>query len=303
MTIRVAKLRGGQAAEMINSHRWCCRRLSTRNLSSCSFPAPLLRSRMWFQTDCRTELEPVNRICSRVSTQTASIEHRPFSSQCSNSFSKQTVGRVCSQSFHSRNRTLRGQSCSELQYRDFSSFMSNGGNLQVMNNARSIVAPTTIVSTTIVYLNPLMSKLPISDQKLSSGLLLNRQPCRCMSLDSFRRYSAPDFPPVALAQNLLETCHMWTALPWWAAIPLATCMLRSVVTLPLSIYTQHVLAKVQSLQTESRQLAGELQQEVAVAKHKFGWTDRQAKMHFAVNVCCRFRTASEMPVFWEFQEF
>lgn len=41
---------------------------------------------------------------------------------------------------------------------------------------------------------------------------------------------------VGYAQDLLLFVHNSTGLPWWAAIVLATALLRSVVTLPLAFY-------------------------------------------------------------------
>lgn len=41
---------------------------------------------------------------------------------------------------------------------------------------------------------------------------------------------------VAYAQNTIITIHDVSGLPWWASIMLTTVLLRSLVTLPLSLY-------------------------------------------------------------------
>ena len=57
---------------------------------------------------------------------------------------------------------------------------------------------------------------------------------------SFAYYASPEFPPVGYAQELLELTHSSTGLPWWATIAVTTFALRSVITLPLFIYSSKV---------------------------------------------------------------
>lgn len=56
--------------------------------------------------------------------------------------------------------------------------------------------------------------------------------------------------PVAaihVAQNVLQNVHEHSHLPWWAVIVGSTFALRSVVTLPLAVHQQKVLAKIELL--------------------------------------------------------
>ncbi|CAI9587152.1 unnamed protein product [Staurois parvus] len=93
-----------------------------------------------------------------------------------------------------------------------------------------------------------------------------------------------DSAPVHLAENVLLSLQEITGLPWWANIMCATVMLRTAVTLPLSIYQMYILAKVENLQSEIERLAKELQYEVSVYGKQQGWSDKDAKFHFRKNM-------------------
>ncbi|XP_044132925.1 cytochrome c oxidase assembly protein COX18, mitochondrial [Bufo gargarizans] len=93
-----------------------------------------------------------------------------------------------------------------------------------------------------------------------------------------------DSAPVHLAENVLTSIQEVTGLPWWANIMCTTVALRTVVTLPLSIYQMHILGKVEKLQSEIQNLAKELRYEVAVYGKQHGWSDKVAKFHFRKNL-------------------
>ncbi|CAH2301431.1 mitochondrial inner membrane COX18 [Pelobates cultripes] len=93
-----------------------------------------------------------------------------------------------------------------------------------------------------------------------------------------------DSAPVHLAENVLVTLQEATGLPWWANIICATIALRTVVTLPLSVYQMHILAKVEKLQPEIEQLTRRLRYEVSVYGKQHGWNDKVAKFHFTKNL-------------------
>ena len=52
---------------------------------------------------------------------------------------------------------------------------------------------------------------------------------------------------VHLAQSVLQNVHDHSHLPWWAVILGSTFVLRSAVTLPLAVYQQKILAKMELL--------------------------------------------------------
>lgn len=73
-------------------------------------------------------------------------------------------------------------------------------------------------------------------------------------------------------------------LPWWGSIALSTVLLRSIVTLPLVIYSLHVMARVELLQPEIASLSQELKKEVAMAVKKFGWDTKTARYKYNFTV-------------------
>lgn len=111
---------------------------------------------------------------------------------------------------------------------------------------------------------------------------------RSISQSFHSEYLSPNFPPIGLAQNVLETIHTSIGLPWWATIALATFTLRTVITLPLMIYSLHNVSKVEKLQPEIKALAEELGAEIKHAQLQNKWSSRIAKYHFKWNVSCGF---------------
>ncbi|XP_072261449.1 cytochrome c oxidase assembly protein COX18, mitochondrial [Pyxicephalus adspersus] len=93
-----------------------------------------------------------------------------------------------------------------------------------------------------------------------------------------------DSAPVHLAENVLISLQEVTGIPWWANILCATVILRTAVTLPLSIYQMYILAKVENLQSEIESLAKRLRYEVSVYGKQQGWSDKVAKFHFNKNM-------------------
>jgi inner membrane protein COX18 len=45
------------------------------------------------------------------------------------------------------------------------------------------------------------------------------------------------------AERFFEGVHFYTHLPWWAVIACCTFTLRSLITLPLAVYQNKILAK------------------------------------------------------------
>ena len=107
---------------------------------------------------------------------------------------------------------------------------------------------------------------------------------RPFSREGFDYYMSPEFPPIRCAEKLLETMHDSTGLPWWASLAVTTIMLRTLVTLPLSIYASFITVRIERLQPELKELAKQLAGEVAMATRKFSWKQVTAKRHFKRNV-------------------
>ncbi|XP_018425896.1 PREDICTED: mitochondrial inner membrane protein COX18 [Nanorana parkeri] len=93
-----------------------------------------------------------------------------------------------------------------------------------------------------------------------------------------------DSAPVHLAESALISLQEVTGLPWWASILCTTVVLRTAVTLPLSIYQMNILAKVENLQSEIASLAKQLHYEVSVYGKQQGWSEKDSKFHFRKNM-------------------
>ncbi|XP_045713838.1 cytochrome c oxidase assembly protein COX18, mitochondrial isoform X4 [Phyllostomus hastatus] len=90
--------------------------------------------------------------------------------------------------------------------------------------------------------------------------------------------------PVRGAEELLLGAHNATGLPWWSTVILTTVALRSAVTLPLAAYQHYILAKVENLQPEIKNIARHLNQEVAIHAHQLGWSKRVARLTYLKNM-------------------
>ncbi|KAM5338180.1 cytochrome c oxidase assembly protein COX18, mitochondrial isoform 2-T2 [Glossophaga mutica] len=90
--------------------------------------------------------------------------------------------------------------------------------------------------------------------------------------------------PVQGAEELLLGAHSATGLPWWSTVVLTTVALRSAVTLPLAAYQHYILAKVENLQPEIKNIARHLNQEVAVRANQLGWSKRVARLTYLKNM-------------------
>uniref|UniRef100_A0AAG5D042 Membrane insertase YidC/Oxa/ALB C-terminal domain-containing protein n=1 Tax=Anopheles atroparvus TaxID=41427 RepID=A0AAG5D042_ANOAO len=86
--------------------------------------------------------------------------------------------------------------------------------------------------------------------------------------------------PVAYVQHGMMDLHDFTGLPWWATIILTTIGLRTVVTLPLAIYQNKILVRLEKISLEMPELIKELKLETAYAIKKFNWTEKEARIMY-----------------------
>uniref|UniRef100_A0A1B0DQC0 Membrane insertase YidC/Oxa/ALB C-terminal domain-containing protein n=1 Tax=Phlebotomus papatasi TaxID=29031 RepID=A0A1B0DQC0_PHLPP len=87
--------------------------------------------------------------------------------------------------------------------------------------------------------------------------------------------------PVAYFQEGLIKLHDSTGLPWWGSIILSTVLLRTAVTVPLTIYQNKIMARIEMITQEMPEIAKELKRETAIAMKQFNWTEREAKIMYA----------------------
>ncbi|XP_058660023.1 cytochrome c oxidase assembly protein COX18, mitochondrial isoform X1 [Ammospiza caudacuta] len=91
-------------------------------------------------------------------------------------------------------------------------------------------------------------------------------------------------PPVHWAEGGLAALQEATGLPCWAAIAGGAALLRTAVTLPLAAQQGRLLAKLENLQPEIKELAQRLRYEVSVRGKQLGWSEKVARSHFARNM-------------------
>ncbi|XP_047533713.1 cytochrome c oxidase assembly protein COX18, mitochondrial [Vanessa atalanta] len=81
---------------------------------------------------------------------------------------------------------------------------------------------------------------------------------------------------VNVIQDGLLYFHDTTGLTWSATIITSTILVRALMTLPLSVYQNYILAKVENIGLELRDLSNELKKETAIAKKMYSLSDKQA---------------------------
>lgn len=90
--------------------------------------------------------------------------------------------------------------------------------------------------------------------------------------------------PVAYFQHGLFTLHDVTGLPWWATILLSTVLLRTCITVPLTIYQNKIVARIELISMEMPDIVKQLKVEASQAQNLFGWTEQQTKNVFKRSV-------------------
>ena len=148
----------------------------------------------------------------------------------------------------------------------------------------SAIAAIKLFDTNVYDKHAMLHRESVGHCLRAEHLCISLVSARHFSRESFDYYMSPEFPPIGYAEKLLETMHDSTGLPWWASLALTTIMLRTLVTLPLSIYASHVSVKIERLQPEIKDMGKRLAGEVAMATRKFSWNKATAKRNFKKNV-------------------
>ena len=55
------------------------------------------------------------------------------------------------------------------------------------------------------------------------------------------------YATIHLAEDFFQSVHHHSHMPWWAVIALSTITLRSLMTLPLTVYQNRIVAKIELL--------------------------------------------------------
>lgn len=98
---------------------------------------------------------------------------------------------------------------------------------------------------------------------------------RQFSLDSAFT-SISNSAAVAHIQHGLVQLHDSTGLPWWATVILSTVLMRTLITLPLTVYQHRITARLEQITGEMPAIVKELKQETVLAKRHYQLTEKQA---------------------------
>lgn len=99
--------------------------------------------------------------------------------------------------------------------------------------------------------------------------------------------------PVTTIQEGLLYFHDVTGLSWWATIVTSTVLVRTLMTLPLSVYQNYILAKVENISMELKDLTEELKRETAFAKKAYNLSDKQATILYRSSLKKQWRKLIE----------
>ncbi|XP_041979108.1 cytochrome c oxidase assembly protein COX18, mitochondrial [Aricia agestis] len=111
-------------------------------------------------------------------------------------------------------------------------------------------------------------------------------PKRSLSIESIVKWQEQTYTSIASSsmvnyiQDGLLYFHDISGLNWSATIVFSTILVRAGVTLPLAIYQNKILAKVENITLELKDMAKEMKMETAMAKKSFNLTDKQAFLLF-----------------------
>lgn len=114
------------------------------------------------------------------------------------------------------------------------------------------------------------------------NLIPNREIKRNFSVEGFVQWQGQVYSSISNSylvhtmQDGLLHFHDATGLPWWSTIVCSTVLLRALMTLPLTIYSNRILAKVENISLELKDMVEELKKETAMAKIMYKLTDKQA---------------------------
>ena len=113
------------------------------------------------------------------------------------------------------------------------------------------------------------------------------EPSSYLALSNKLALSIANSNIVSWSQTKLVLIHDVTGLPWWATLTIVTLSIRSLVTLPLSIYQQKILFKYESLRPEIEKIAQKLKKEVSTVAYAYNIGPTKAKLMFNFAVCSK----------------
>ena len=95
---------------------------------------------------------------------------------------------------------------------------------------------------------------------------------------------SPDSPPLYFTQQCLETIHAFSHAPWWVVILGGTAVLRALVTLPLAVHQNKLVAKIELLQPTVKMMTESLRHRVTIECRRAGMSAEEAEKRFKKQV-------------------
>ena len=77
--------------------------------------------------------------------------------------------------------------------------------------------------------------------------------------------------PVECMMEVLKAMHHNTGLPWWATIMLTTILTRTFIALPLTVHQHQIVARMENLKHEMKDVTKTLKMEMKMAMSNLGW--------------------------------
>lgn len=151
---------------------------------------------------------------------------------------------------------------------------------KVLLNTRSYSGLCDIVNDNKYEKLWLNSSPPLRTKILLPHVCSNRH----LSLEGFVKWQENTYTSIAnsnlvhFMQDGLVYFHDTTGLSWWATIVTSTILVRAIMTLPLTVYQNSILAKVENIGLELKDMVNELKKETAIAKRAYKLSDEQAVM-------------------------
>lgn len=109
---------------------------------------------------------------------------------------------------------------------------------------------------------------------------------RNISIDGIVKWQEQTYNSIAnsslvnLMQDGLLYFHDTTGFTWSVTIITSTILIRTLMTLPLTVYQNYILAKVENVGLELKDLVNELKKETAAAKKMYNLNDKQTVLLF-----------------------
>lgn len=122
---------------------------------------------------------------------------------------------------------------------------------------------------------------------------------RNLSIDSIVKWQEQTYNSISnsslvnFMQDGLLYFHDTTGLTWSSTIITTTILVRAFMTMPLSVYQSYILAKVENIGLELKDLVNELKKETAMAKKMYNLSDKKTMILYRISMKKQWRKLIE----------